>query len=111
MHPYTSTDLSMLIFYSASSPTTRIVTATCADSVGLICAKLRQGVLKLVSVVSRILDTMRLVRHYGLKTTRKLRHNWLDTVHLITILLDTINSDSKGPLTSIKHYELYLKFD
>ena len=27
----------------------------------------RQGVLKLVFVVSRILDTMRLVRHYGRK--------------------------------------------
>ena len=60
-----------------------------------------QGTIKLVSVVSRILDTMRLVRHYRLKTTRKLRHNWLDTLQLITILLDTINSDSKGPLTSI----------
>ena len=59
-----------------------------------------QGVLNLVTIVSRILDTMRLVRHNGLKTTRKLKHNWLDTVHLITIWLDTINSDSKGPLTS-----------
>ena len=70
-----------------------------------------KGVLKLVSIVSRILDTMRLVRHYGLKTTRELRHNWLDTVHLIINLLETINSDSKGPLTSIRHYELYIKFD
>ena len=71
----------------------------------------KQGALKLVSVVSRILDTMRLVRHYGLKTTRKLRHNWLDTVHLITIVLDTINSDSGGLLISTSHYELYLKYD
>ena len=45
-----------------------------------------QGAIKLVSVVSRILDTMRFVRHYGLKTTRKLRLNWLDTGYLITIL-------------------------
>ena len=37
-----------------------------------------QGAQKLVSVVSRILDTMRLVRHYVLKTTRELRRNWLD---------------------------------
>ena len=50
-----------------------------------------QGAIKLESVVSRILDTMSLVRNYGFKTTRKLRHNWLDTVHLITVLLDTIN--------------------
>jgi hypothetical protein len=60
-----------------------------------------QGDIKQVSVVSRILDTMRLVRHYGLKTMRKLRHNWLDTVHLIQILLDTMNADIKGPLTPI----------
>ena len=58
---------------------------------------LYQGSQKLVSVVSVILDTMMLVRQYILKTTGKLRHNWLDTVQLITFLLDTINSDSKGP--------------
>ena len=52
------------------------------------------GVQKLVSVVSRILNTKRLVRHYGLKTTRNLRYHWLDTVHLMTILIDT-KSDSK----------------
>ena len=49
-----------------------------------------QGAIKLVSVVSRILDTMRLVRHYGLKTTQKLRHNWLDNVHLITIFTQPV---------------------
>ena len=41
----------------------------------------KQGALKLVSVVSRILDTMRMVRHYGLKTTHQLRHNLLDTIY------------------------------
>ena len=66
--------------------------------------RLEQGALTLVSIVPRILDTMRLVRQYELKTARKSRHNWLDAVHLITILLDTINSDSNGPLTSIRHY-------
>ena len=50
---------------------------------------------KLVSVVSRILNTKRLVTHYGLKTTRNLRYHWLDTVHLMTILIDIIKSDSK----------------
>ena len=63
-----------------------------------------QGVLKLVSVVSRILDTMRLVRHYGMKTTHELRHNWLDTLHL---MLDfkgiTINADSMGPLSLVRN--------
>ena len=53
------------------------------------------GVKKLVSVVSRILNTKRLVRHYGLETTRNLRYHWLDTVHLMTILIDIIKSDSK----------------
>ena len=53
------------------------------------------GVQKLVSVVSRILNTKRLVRHYGLKTTRNLRYHWLNTVHLMTILIDIIKSDSK----------------
>ena len=53
------------------------------------------GVQKLVSVVSRILNTKRLVRHYRLKTTRNLRYHWLDTVHLMTILIDIIKSDSK----------------
>ena len=43
----------------------------------LSLAGLSQGAIKLVSVVS----SMRLVRHCGLKTTRKLRHNWLDSVH------------------------------
>jgi hypothetical protein len=38
-----------------------------------------------LSLVSRILDAMRLVRYYGLKARLKLRHNWLDTVHLITV--------------------------
>ena len=52
-------------------------------------------VQKLVSVVSRILNTKRLVTHYGLKTTRNLRYHWLDTVHLMTILIDIIKSDSK----------------
>jgi hypothetical protein len=33
---------------------------------------------QLVSVVSRILDTMRLVKHYGLKTMHELGFNWLD---------------------------------
>jgi hypothetical protein len=53
---------------------------------------------------------MRLIRHYRLKTTRKLRHKWLDTIHLQSILLDTIgitiNSDRKGPLSSVRHYVL-----
>ena len=47
---------------------------------------------------------MRLVRHYGLKTTRDLRHNWLDTLHL---MLDfkgiTINADSMGPLSLVRN--------
>ena len=65
-----------------------------------------QGCTKLVSVVSRILDTKRLVRHYGLKTTQKLRQNCLDTVHLITIWIDIINLDIMGSQTSIRHYEI-----
>ena len=54
-----------------------------------------EGVQKLVFIVSRILNIKRLVRHYGLKTTRNLRYHWLDTVYLMTILIDIIKSDSK----------------
>ena len=31
--------------------------------------------------ITRILDTMRLVRNYDLKTMHELRNNWLDTIH------------------------------
>ena len=37
---------------------------------------------KLVSVVSRTLDSMKLVRDYGWKTTIKFRHNLLHTIHI-----------------------------
>ena len=65
------------------------------------------AVLQMVSVVSRILDVMRLVRHYGLKITRESRHIWLDTFHLTLNIIDiTINSNSMGPLSSVRHYVL-----
>ena len=44
-----------------------------------------------------ILDTMWLVRDFGLKTKRELRHNWIYTIHLmLNIIGITINSDSMG---------------
>ena len=50
---------------------------------------------------------MRLVRHYGLKTTRELRQNWLDTIHLMLDILGIpISSDSIGQLNSVRHYVL-----
>ena len=74
---------------------------------GWACMQRHQGVLKLVSVVSRILDTMILVRHYGLKTASGLRHNCLDSIHsMLDIICITINSDSMGPLSSVRHYVL-----
>ena len=67
----------------------------------MVIGKCPQGALRLVSIVSMILDTMRLVRHYGLKTTPELRHIWLDTFHLILDIIGiTINSDSLGTLSS-----------
>ena len=57
------------------------------------------GALK--CVISRILDTIRLVRHYELKTKFELRNIWLDTFQLIVDNIGTtINSDSMGPLYS-----------
>ena len=46
-----------------------------------------------------------LVRHYGLKIIHELRHNWIDTIHsILDIIGITINSDSMGPLSLVRHY-------
>ena len=51
--------------------------------------------------------TMSLVRNYGLNTMHKLRQNWLDTIQLMVDIIGiTINTDSMGPLSSVRHYVL-----
>ena len=63
-----------------------------------------QDAIKLVSVVSRILDTMRLVRRYGLKTTCDLRQSWLFTNHLILDIIGIkIKADGMGPFRLVRH--------